>query len=82
MDVTSCFYPHNILFTSVVFLTIHDTLMIHVDNASLSQFFLRWSQMLLTQCDLRSAPNVNVLKNSNKRGQTAGVTMTSLKVAK
>ena len=32
--------------------------------------------MLLTQCDfLRSAPNANVVRISNKRGQTAGVTM-------
>ena len=61
--------------TSVVFLT----LMIHCgphvdDGVSLFflSFFLRWSQMLLTQCDfLRSAPNVKVVRISNKRGQTA-----------
>ena len=30
----------------------------------------------------RSAPNVNVMRNSNKRGQAAGVTITVSKVAK
>ena len=43
-------------------------------------FFYWWSQMVLTQCDSRcSALNAKVDEISNKRGQTAGVTMNTHK---
>ena len=59
-----------------VLLPIHDTAT-HVDNVfmcfCLMRFlFFGWSQKLLTQRDfLRSAPNVKMVRISNKRGQTA-----------
>ena len=67
MDVTRIFTTQQSLPTSVVFLTIHDTLLIARGQRSflVSVFFFfaffvfRWSRMLLTQCVfLRSAPNV------------------------
>ena len=67
-----------------VLLTIHDTLLTTRRATRFHRscfvcvcvcfFFLRWSQMLLTQCDfLRSDPNINVVRISNTRGQTAEI---------
>ena len=66
------FFSHNAIYslpTLVVFLTIHETLLTARGQRT---FFLPWSRMLLTHCDsFRGAPSVNVVRISNKRGQTA-----------
>ena len=60
--------------TSVVFLSIHQTLLI-ARGQRVFFFFAMVSNAVDTMWFLHSAPNINVVSNSNKRGQTAGVTM-------
>ena len=70
MDVGSCFFStQRPSLTSVVFETLHDTLLTTLGRRGFTVhfFFLRWPQMLLTQCDfLRSAPNVKVVRISKQ----------------
>ena len=60
-------------------LTIHDTLLTargrRVFFVSVLCVFSLASNAVDTKCFLRSAPNVNVVRNSDTRGQMAGATV-------